>query len=478
MSNEMPTAIPLPLSDEVLRELIPKAKDWALMHGAAMRSKTSFSADSLNFAPFVLTPSAVPRKEFQRAVDLQCVINKLVHAVAHNREFLVDCLKETIKVDEFTKNLFNIYNIVTEEGITQRTSLAILRSDYMSHSLDNNRLKQVEVNTIACSFAGISSLLLQLNSFILAELHQADKLANMPENHALEGICSGMLTAHRHYGVPNAVILFLVEDTTYNICDQRFHEFEIARLNPRVRVKRRTLTDIAVDGRLGDKRIYFSDDFEVAVVYFRSGYEPDHYVTQGEWDARLMIERSLAIKCPSIQYHLAGTKKVQQELASPGCLERFLDDPNEVEAVRSIFTGLYSLDMDDEGNKNVRMALDHPERYVLKPQREGGGNNIYGHEIHTALSRMRGTERTGWILMQRIEPPIARSYIIRPGGPDVPEMVDMVSELGIFGVIIGDETNILENEQVGHMLRTKVATANEAGVAAGSGALDSPFLID
>ena len=31
-----------------------------------------------------------------------------------------------------------------------------------------------------------------------------------------------------------------------------------------------------------------------------------------------MMERSLAIKCPSIQYHLAGTKKIQQALASPG----------------------------------------------------------------------------------------------------------------------------------------------------------------
>ena len=36
-----------------------------------------------------------------------------------------------------------------------------------------------------------------------------------------------------------------------------------------------------------------------------------------------MIERSLAIKSPSIQYHLAGTKKVQQALASPGTLERY-----------------------------------------------------------------------------------------------------------------------------------------------------------
>ena len=37
-----------------------------------------------------------------------------------------------------------------------------------------------------------------------------------------------------------------------------------------------------------------------------------------------MIERSLAIKSPTIHYHLAGTKKVQQALADPGVLERFV----------------------------------------------------------------------------------------------------------------------------------------------------------
>lgn len=35
-----------------------------------------------------------------------------------------------------------------------------------------------------------------------------------------------------------------------------------------------------------------------------------------------MLERSKAIKCPSAAVHLAGTKKVQQVLASPGKLER------------------------------------------------------------------------------------------------------------------------------------------------------------
>lgn len=48
----------------------------------------------------------------------------------------------------------------------------------------------------------------------------------------------------------------------------------------------------------------------VAVVYYRSGYQLEAYPTAQEWDTRLLIERSRAIKCPSIQYHLAGTKKV------------------------------------------------------------------------------------------------------------------------------------------------------------------------
>ena len=44
---------------------------------------------------------------------------------------------------------------------------------------------------------------------------------------------------------------------------------------------------------------------------FRCGYHPDQYPSEREWGARLMMERSKAIKSPSIHYHLAGTKKVR-----------------------------------------------------------------------------------------------------------------------------------------------------------------------
>lgn len=176
----------------------------------------------------------------------------------------------------------------------------------------------------------------------------------------------------------------------------------------------------------------------MSVIYFRAGYEPGHYPNQEEWDARLLMERSKAIKCPSIHYHLAGTKKIQQMLATPGVLERFLRDTQIVENVRQIFTGLYSLDFNELGEQALRLAMEDPERFVLKPQREGGGNNVYGLEVREVLKSMEDSkERTAWILMERIHPPTSKGYLVRPDGGKFPELVDLVSELGIFGVIIG-----------------------------------------
>ena len=82
---------------------------------------------------------------------------------------------------------------------------------------------------------------------------------------------------------------------------------------------------------------------EVSVIYYRVGYAPDDYSCQEDWDLRLNLENSVAIKCPNINYHLAGTKKVQQAVSMPGMLERFLFNEAECAALRSVFAGLYRL---------------------------------------------------------------------------------------------------------------------------------------
>ncbi|CAB3365664.1 Hypothetical predicted protein [Cloeon dipterum] len=546
--NRMAPCLQLPLDNKLLENVIEKAKDWALMHGACMRSRTNLNKDVLQFAPFVLLPSTFPRREFKKAVEIQPILNELVHKVAHDYEFLSSSLKSTNTVDHFTRRLFEIYETVRKDGITQPVSLGLVRSDIMLESTcsgkergsaaksdpyccwkqveintiasgfgwlgpasglihrytlelnsslqhamptslgllrsdyllncDSGTIKQVEINTVASSFGGISTHLGHYHRYVLQELGRMDMIQNLPENHALQGLCQGMLEAWKLYNNEKAVIMFVVEDVTYNICDQRFHEFELRSQNPNVPVIRRNLTQISERAKLGSKKELILDDMEVGVIYFRAGYEPGHYHSENEWNARLLMERSRAIKCPSIYYHLAGTKKVQQALAKPGVLEKFLS-PDKTSVVKEIFTGLYSLDKDEFGDRAVQMAIENPGHFVLKPQREGGGNNVYGDKVRTAVEAMKDSEeRSAWILMERISPPMQLNYLVRPGDPNngCPPLSDVVGELGIFGVVIGDSEKILVNKQVGHMLRTKLSTADEGGVAAGLGALDSPYL--
>jgi glutathione synthase len=72
-----------------------------------MRSKTNFNKDILQFAPFVLVPSTFPRKEFEKAVAIQLVLNELMHKVAHNYDFLLSSLQRCV-----LKFLISSYNTI------------------------------------------------------------------------------------------------------------------------------------------------------------------------------------------------------------------------------------------------------------------------------------------------------------------------------------------------------------------------------
>lgn len=52
----------------------------------------------------------------------------------------------------------------------------------------------------------------------------------------------------------SSVILVIIEDQPMNICDQLFHEFEIASQRPELKVIRKTLTQIANQAKLSDSK--------------------------------------------------------------------------------------------------------------------------------------------------------------------------------------------------------------------------------
>ena len=52
------------------------------------------------------------------------------------------------------------------------------------------------------------------------------------------------------------------------------------------------------------------------------------------------------------------------------------------------------------------------------------------------------------------------------------------TEVLLVSFLFRTKDKILYNKHAGHMLRTKLASADEGGVIAGVGALDSPYLVD
>ncbi|KAI9312645.1 glutathione synthase [Dichotomocladium elegans] len=465
--------------------ILTDAIDWALAHGLIVRPTVEKQAyfhnqSAATHAPFALYPTPFPRSEFEKAKGLQQPWNTLIHKLSTDDALIAETMDSLGGVDTFMQRLYDIYLKVKEEGVAQRASLGIHRCDYMLHTVqgsDELKIQQVEFNTIASSFGSLSTYTSKLHRYLLQSLEGygggAINIDQLPENHALEVITSGMASAWKLYGNPQAYVLMVCQKGERNAFDQRWIEYLLLE-NHGIRLLRRTLKEVNDTAILNPKTKSLSiDGHEIALTYFRAGYDPGDYPSQDEWDARLTLERSLSIKCPTVAYQLVGAKKVQQMLTIPGRLEKYVD-MYTADLLRESFTGLFPLDASKEGQKAYELALKEPERFVMKPQREGGGNNIYGKDIPTTLKKLSPDERNAFILMELIRSPPLQNLMVREG-----ELIEgqVVSELGIYGTYLNDGDKAIVNDIAGHLLRTKGHATNEGGVAAGFAVIDSPLLV-
>ncbi|KAG2620310.1 glutathione synthetase, chloroplastic-like isoform X1 [Panicum virgatum] len=435
-------------------ELVEEALVWCSQHGLVVGDKNhprSGKAPGVGLlhAPFSLLPMSFPRFYWDQALELAPLFNELVDRVSLDGEFLQQSLARTKQVDLFTKKLLDIHSEMMELNKKEEIRLGLTRSDYMVDGA-TDMLLQVELNTISTSSNGLACGVSELHRNLI-RMHEREiglDQASIVGNTAITQHAEALARAWAEYNNPSAVVLVVVQQ------------------------EERTLAAIEAVGELRSDGTLMVNGWPVALVYFRAGYSPNDYPSEAEWRARSLIERSSAIKCPSISYHLVGTKKIQQELAKENVLERFLDNKDDIERVRQCFAGLWSL----ENDSIVMSAIESPELFVLKPQREGGGNNIYGDNLRETLVRLRndgGNELAAYILMQRIFPPASPCYLVREG---TWAKENAVSEFGIFGAYLRNKDQVIINDQCGYLMRTKAATINEGGVVTGYAFLNSIFL--
>ncbi|OCF42353.1 glutathione synthetase [Kwoniella heveanensis CBS 569] len=523
VSTKLPEWPPA-LTPEQHAELIQLSSTYALSHGFTLLPPNSSNPPTSAIpAPLSLFPTPFPRKLYELAISLQPIYNALYARIALDWEFLDRVMGGSVsKVDEFQGELWRGWKRVREE-LVQHKQLGIFRSDYLLHEEKDDgkeqlAIKQVEFNTIAASFGALSQRAGEMHRYLQRATGlyynvspHLLKLRDLPQNEPLKRLASGLAEGWEAYSESEAVVLFVVQEGERNVFDQRWLEYELLERYG-INVVRRTFSELASSAVINPttKKLYLPSaepgrpQLEVAVIYYRAAYTPTDYPSSVEWDTRILLEKSNAIKCPSMALQLAGAKKIQQVLAEPGVLEDFLlgdSRPDvgfgagagsltqsDVEALRSTWIGLWPMDDSELGKEAFKLANEESARFVLKPQREGGGNNIYRQDIPVHLKQLASEpvaqgepeKKEAYILMELIEPPQGLSNWLVRGGESKARKADVVSELGVYGVMLFDASGEKQsvNRGAGTLLRTKGRESDEGGVAIGISSIDSPVLVD
>ncbi|KAG7835603.1 hypothetical protein KL942_005141 [Ogataea angusta] len=473
----MPLSFP-DLSGAALDDLLEKLTHYAISNGLVIYPP-DFKAYQPSVAPVTLYPTPFPRSQFAKGVAISTKFNELYSRVVADKSWLKEVIADLSKYDrDFTGMLYKTY-LEAEPEIVQPVSLGLFRSDYMLDTLSQS-IKQVEFNTVSVSFGGLSPKVGQLHSFLNSQglfgKPQYYRDSDLPISQSIDGLANGLLEAVKYYETTeqtaSTIVLFVVQPGERNVFDQRAIEYDLFAKG--VKAERVDFDKVTSSVKIDSSRKLFYKEQEVAVVYYRSAYAPSEYNKPETWEARLLLEKTKAIKCPSLLVQLSGAKKVQQLLTDRAVLEKygFAD-----EELLSTFVQIYPLDASEQGQLARKLAFEHPERFVLKPQREGGGNNVYKEDIPGFLRSLDEKEWGAYILMELIVPAVHDNKILRNG--DVLNE-GVVSELGVFGTLLFNETDgtILSNEYAGYLLRSKTSTSNEGGVAAGFGCVDSLYLHD
>ncbi|XAR52557.1 Glutathione synthase [Bertholletia excelsa] len=465
------------IDPELLQRMVYDALVWSSLHGLVVGDRNvqrsgTVPGVGMVHAPFALLPTSFPETHWKQACEVAPIFNELVDRVSLDGKFLQDSLSRTKKVDAFTCRLLDIHSKMQETGKKEEIRLGLHRSDYMLDA-QTKLLLQIELNTISSSFPGLSCRVSELHRNLLNQYkeHLGLDSSRIPENTAVFQFAEALAKAWKEYNNPRAVVMVVVQPEERNMYDQHWL-CSVLKERHNVSSIRKTLAEVDAQGVLQEDGALLVGGQAVAVIYFRAGYAPTDYPSESEWCARQLMEQSSAVKCPSISYHLAGTKKIQQELAKPNVLERFLENKDDIAKVRKCFAGLWSLD----DSSIVKDAIARPELYVMKPQREGGGNNIYGDDVSQKLIQLQeggSEENAAYILMQRIFPTISPTFLLREG---ICHRDHAISELGVYGAYLRNKEKLIMNEQCGYLMRTKVSSSNEGGVAAGFAVLDGVYL--
>lgn len=443
--------------------------NFAFYNNGCIKRSNPEAPNGYEVFPVSFKHATFPKDRYQEMKDLNVIQNELWAKMSDDSKFMLENVVELEKHDDFVHRFVNIYKKVLQCKTAQKIRCGISRNDYMME--EDGSYYQVELNLIAASLGPISESHLKGLQDIDALFGQTPCTWTNPNR---EFLTESLYQAFLAYGNPKAIMV-MVAPKERNVVDQWAPSKEL--LKKGIKVKRFCFEELAqsmvFDDQTGIVSMYGE---EIAFFYFRSGYMPDQY-NEAAWKVREVMECSQAIKCPDVTLQLINMKYFQYVINFPETWTKFGYSKETFDSVNKTFKDI-KIFSDFECKKEKLLEYIHqnggPNNFVLKPQREGGGNNYFKEEILKRIQEDSEDILQGYILMELIKSKPYGGIFTNWKTINVRPVVD---ELGVFYFFLTAEGKMLKTLEGGSLVRSKILGTTEGGVAAGYAFINSVNVI-
>jgi hypothetical protein len=360
------------------------------------------------------------RKTFNKLIEYQLVWNRFVFDNS-TRDLISDLLLCPLAGQDVLCN--QLESLIDLDPCPIKCFF--LRNDYFKTPVG---VKIVEYNTTSVAFLSSSQVVSEeLGGEICTGLTKTVEF--------LVEACKMHANHYKLASEHDLCILMLVtkKDLTNGNCDQELLAQNLRSKGIKV-IKCSFGKDLSA--KTGPDGHCFIGDQLINLVYLRAGYTP---FEPEELEQRKEIEATQAVKVNSINIQLFGMKLVQANLTSRKIKPADFDKLAVETCQLSKYTGL----------------LDGK---ILKNNKEGGGSCQF-EGISEFAQTLTDKEKKGWIVMEKLNPIVHHEKY--------------VSEIGIGGAVLSLNGEIIKNEYLGYLIRTKEQTQVQGGVAGGFAKINS-----
>ena len=448
-------------------------EEMALIFGeeVVMRKQNEKNMNGFEAFPIALAKSRVPVSLYEKARATNKVQNHLWMLMSYDSKFILETCEELEHNDDFVKRFTDMVRRTQGNPLESNLKLAISRNDYIA---SGESFYQVEFNLIASGMGPITQRHFKALDRINDLFQDKPRFEVMKEDPEVSDsekfLARAMKASHDAYGVPDAIIV-LVCGTEKNAFDQFSPSKHLSKEG--IRFVRYSFQDLRVLLTVdpGSRRAKILGS-EVALFYLRDGFMPHQY-DEEDWAVREKIESSISVKCPDASLQLINMKYFQYVINKSETWKRFGFSEEDYLESRRTFCSIFSFkDFENSKEKMMDFIVDNGgyQMFVLKPQREGGANNLFGEEIREAILKMEEKELGSYILMQKI---IAKSYTNIHCDWKCLRVRSTIDEIGYFHFNLWKNGKIIDEGMGGSLVRSKMSQSNEGGVSSGYAVVNS-----